>query len=139
MRMIVSQWTSTMVVVLAVVSSTAAIKCFTCSDCGDSAGTLQECSSSSDVCMKIEAAGHTKKSCVNKAVCSLGTVEHGVVNAWNNFKNWISDFNQDIEISDEAVAKMIECCDDNYCNSSVSKLMNPLFLLLPLLTCLFWH
>lgn len=126
------QWTS-VVVLVTLVSVTSALKCYHCNDCGNSRGTVIDCGEDADVCMKIDFAGRIAKICGQNRVCKLKEIEHGAVNAWNSVKNFFSNLDTGINVPDDTQAKVIECCDDDYCNSAVTKLMNPLLILLPLL------
>ncbi|XP_064098895.1 CD59 glycoprotein-like isoform X1 [Macrobrachium nipponense] len=126
-------------VLCAVLATSEALKCFHCNNCGDDAGTPYDCSDNNDVCLKITLAGRVQKSCAQKAACGLGAVERGVVNAWNNLKNLLSDVDQDVvDIPDDAQAKIVACCESDLCNAAPGKMANPVILiLLPLLACIF--
>ncbi|XP_066985514.1 uncharacterized protein [Macrobrachium rosenbergii] len=115
-------------VLCAVLATSEALKCFHCNNCGDDAGTPYDCSDNNDVCLKITLAGRVQKSCAQKAACGLGAVERGVVNAWNNLKNLLSDVDQ--EATD---AQLIYCCDRSYCNGATLRTFSPLLVVLTLL------
>ncbi|XP_068231100.1 uncharacterized protein [Palaemon carinicauda] len=129
------------VVLLAALSTSEALKCFHCNNCGDDAGTPYDCNDDNDVCLKISLAGRVQKSCAQKAACGLGAVERGVVSAWNNLKNLLSDVDQDVvDIPDDAQAKIVECCESDLCNAASSKMINPVILiLLPIIACILRH
>ncbi|XP_068231127.1 uncharacterized protein [Palaemon carinicauda] len=116
------------VVLLAALSTSEALKCFHCNNCGDDAGTPYDCNDDNDVCLKISLAGRVQKSCAQKAACGLGAVERGVVSAWNNLKNLLSDVDQ--EATD---AQLIYCCDRSYCNGATSRTVSPLLIVITLL------
>lgn len=122
------------VLVTFLVSTATALKCFHCNNCENSVGTPYECSSSYEACMKISVAGRIEKSCAQKLACGLGSVERGVVTAWNKIKNFLSDV--DVAVTDgEVEAQIMHCCDEDYCNSATTRLLYPILLLLPALIC----
>ncbi|KAK8720156.1 hypothetical protein OTU49_014818 [Cherax quadricarinatus] len=129
----VSHWTIDVVVMLALVSAASALKCYKCKDCANQSAQVEECSYNYDTCMKIDLSGHVIKGCSRRVECSLGTIERGAVDAWNSVKNWIANLHEDIEVPQDAQARVVGCCEHDYCNSAVTKLMNPLLLLLPLM------
>ncbi|XP_045613262.1 uncharacterized protein [Procambarus clarkii] len=127
----VPQWTSVVVVVLALVSVTSAIKCYQCSNCGTSVGNVQGCNPEYDVCMKLDLPGRIEKACGRSNACGLRTFDRDATIALNTIRTYLGSVDTGIQIPDDnALAKMIKCCDDDLCNSAVSKLINPLLLLL---------
>ncbi|KAK3872585.1 hypothetical protein Pcinc_022344 [Petrolisthes cinctipes] len=117
-------------VLLAVlVSTTCGLQCYQCTNCGDSVGTPEDCGSSYGACMKLDMGGRIDKTCGKKMVCGFRSIEKSAVTFWNNIKNLLSD--DDEAVSGDVEAKIMQCCDTDYCNTATTTShLHPLLLLL---------
>jgi len=108
------------------ISSSYALRCYTCNSCEGDDYEAETCAEGQDTCMKVTVDSVTIRACSKEEACAAGKfIQDGIGSAWDSIKGI---FNNDIQ--DTKTGKPMECCTSDYCNNTNTVRNSPVLLML---------